>query len=122
MISLIERTLRNGYRKTNSTHANVGGDQVLSILVDDLVTGKETQDVGVRLEGLDDTKDLLEVDGVVRGPRLTAVERAIGQRRVDIQNDIDTGTVEVRDTLVVVERGLQVVNTDGVDLYRIISH
>lgn len=95
---------------------NVLGGGVSSFLVDNLVSSKETEEVVVVLEALNDTKDLLVVDGTVGGPRGAAVEVATLQRVADIEDHVDTGSVEDGSTLVVVERGLQVVNTDGVDL------
>lgn len=103
------------------TYADVfrGGES--SILVDNLVTGKETQDVVEVLESLNDTEDLLVVAGVVGGPGLLAVQGAGGEGRVDIENHVDSSRVEDGDTLVVVKAGLQVVDTDGVDLVGPIS-
>lgn len=98
----------------NST--DVLGGRVDSLLVDDLVSSKETEQVVVVLEALNDTKDLLVVNGAVSGPRSAAVEVATLQRVADIEDHVDTGSVEDRGTLVVVERRLQVVHTDGVDL------
>lgn len=97
---------------------NVGGDRLDGILVDDLVTGEETQNVVEVLEGLDDTEDLLVVFGIVGVLGRSTVQGAVLERRVDIKDHVDTGGVEDGGTLVVVKRGRQVVDTDGVDLSR----
>lgn len=99
-----------------NTYTHVSGNALDTLLVDYLVTGEESQSVGVVLEALDDTEDLLEVDLVVgrlgRGP----VNGSAGQGRVDIENHVDAGRVEDGGTLIVVEAGVEVVDTDSVDL------
>lgn len=103
-------------RVVRGTNPNVGGDLLDTVLVDDLVSGEEGQSVGVVLEGFDHAKDLLHVDGVIRGPGCRPVQGTVLQRRVDIQNQVDTGRVEDGGTLVMVEVRAHVVDTDGVDL------
>lgn len=95
---------------------NVGGSQASGILVDHFVSGEETKNVVEGLEGLDDTKDLPVVGVGVGGPGSSAVQVAIGEGGVDIEDHVDTGGIEDRGALVVVESGLEVVHTDGVDL------
>lgn len=112
---------REKRQKKKRTYADISRNKVLSILVDDLVTSEKAQNIGIRFECLNNTEDLLEVDRIVRSPRLTTVQRAIVERRVDIKDHIDTSTVEVGDTLVVIERGFQVVDANSVDLSRKIS-
>lgn len=62
----------------------VGWSQPGSSLVDNLVTGKETEEVVKVLEGLNHAEHLGKVDGVVGSPGRRTVEGTIGQRRVDI--------------------------------------
>lgn len=104
--------------RQRGTYTNVSRGLIDTLLVDNLVTGKETQGVGEVLEGLDDTEDLLVVDRVVGAGRVGAVKRATGQRGVHIENHVDTRSVEDGGTLAVVDIGRQVVHTDGVDLDR----
>lgn len=99
-----------------TTYSDVVGNQLNTVLVDNLVTREETSSVGVVLECLNDTKDLGHVDGVVGLPRSTTVEGAVLERRVDIENHVDTGSVEDGSAVIVVSRGSQVVHTDTVDL------
>lgn len=56
------------------------------------------------------------VDGVVGLPRSTTVEGAVLERRVNVENHVDTGGVEDGSAVIVVSRGSQVVHTDTVDL------
>jgi hypothetical protein len=88
----------------------------MGVLIDDLVSSEEAQDVVVILEALDNTEHLLVVDGAIGGPWLAAIQITTRQRVADIKNHVDAGGVEDRSTLIVVERGFQVVDTDGVDL------
>lgn len=87
-----------------------------TVLVDHLITGEETSNVGEVLESLDDTEDLGHVFRVIRLPWRSAVKGAISKGRVDVQNQVDTSSVEDRSTFVVVGRGGQVVYTNAVDL------
>ena len=95
---------------------DIEGSQAGGILVDDLVSGEEAEDVVEGLERLNDTKHLLVVGIGVGGPRSGAVEVAIGERGVDVEDHVDTGSIEDGGALVVVEGGLEVVDSDGVDL------
>lgn len=87
---------------------------VTGILVDNLVSGEETQDIVEVLEGLDDTENLLEVCGAVGLPGRNTVQSSFGG--VDIEDHVDTGRIENGSTFVVVKSGGQVVNTNSVDL------
>lgn len=107
--------LRDVVLHVTNDRANVGRSQPGGILVDNLVAGEETENIVKVLECLDDTKDLLEVEMAVGSPGLHAVESTIGQGRVDVEDDVNTGRVEDGNALVVVEVGLDVVDTDSVD-------
>jgi hypothetical protein len=85
-------------------------------VVHDLVSSEEGECVGERLEVLDDTEDACEVVLVVRSPWLGAVDALAGERRVDIQDHVDTGGIEDGHALGVVEGGVDVVYTDSVHL------
>ena len=95
---------------------HVSRGQASGVLVDDFVSSKEAQSVVEGLEGLDHTKDLVVVVIGVGGPGSGAVQVAIGEGRVHIEDHIDTRRIEDGGALVVVKSGLQVIHTDGVDL------
>lgn len=112
----LDSQLQHDFAVIEETYSDVVGNQLNTVLVDNLVTREETSSVGVVLECLNDTKDLGHVDGVVRLPRRTTVEGAVLERRVDVENHVDTGGVEDGSAVIVVSRGSQVVHTDTVDL------
>jgi hypothetical protein len=99
------------------TYPDVSGNVLDTLLVDHLVSGEEGQGVGEVLERFDDTKDLLEIDIVVGAFRVGSVKVSAIQRRVDIQDHVDTSCVEDGCALVMVETRRQVVDTDGVNLF-----
>lgn len=85
------------------TYPNVSRNILDTLFVDDLISGEEGQHVGEVLERFDDPKYLLEIDIVVGAFRVGAVEVSAIQRRVDIQDHVDTSCVEDGCALVVVE-------------------
>jgi len=95
--------------------ANVGGCIVSTLFVDDLVTREESEKVGVRCESLDDAENMVQVIAGVSCPRLDAVNVGSVETVVYIQDHVDTSSVEDGCTLVVVDIGNQVVDSDGVD-------
>ena len=84
-------------------------------LEDDLVTGQESEGVGVAGEHLDNREDVLEVFGSVCRPRLLVVQVLVLKRRVDIENQVYSGLGEKGHALVVVHLRVDGVHTDGVD-------
>lgn len=94
---------------------DVSGNVLDTLLVDDLVSGEEGQGVGEVLERFDHTEDLLEIDIIVGAFGVGSVEVSAIQRRVDIQDHVDTSCVEDGCALVVVETRRQVIDTDGVN-------
>ena len=102
---------------TNNS-AHVLGSSVGGILVDDLISSEESEKVVVVLEAFNDTEDLLVVDSAVGGPGSAAVQVTTLQRVADIEDHVDTGGVEDGDAFVVVQAGLEVVDTDSVNLLR----
>lgn len=85
-------------------------------VVHNFVGREEGKSVGVVLEVLDNTKDACEVVLVVRGPWLGAVDALTGERRVDIEDQVDTSGIEDRHALGVVQSRVDVVDTDSVHL------
>jgi hypothetical protein len=71
--------------------------------------------VGVGCEGLDDAENMVEILAGVSCPRRRAVNVGSREAVVDIQDHMNTSSVEDRCTLVVVEIGDQVVDSDSVD-------
>lgn len=98
------------------TYPDVSGNVLDTLLVDDLVSGEEGQGVGEVLERFDHTEDLLEIDIIVGAFGVGSVKVSAIQRRVDIQDHVDTSCVEDGCALVVVETRRQVIDTDGVNL------
>lgn len=88
-----------------------------TLLIDHFISREEGQSVGVVLESLNDSKDLLEVFGIIAALGVRSIEVITFQRRVDVQNHVDSSSVEDRHALIVVEFRREVVNTDGVDLF-----
>jgi len=83
--------------------------------VDNLVTGEESEDVVVSGEDLNNLKDVLEVHGSVGGPWLHIVQVLVLKGRVDIEHEVDAGSGKHGHALVVVNMGVDGVDTDGVD-------
>ena len=88
--------------------------------VDDLVSGKEEEQVVVVGKRVNGSKDRLQVNIVVRTVEsvlVLSVERVVGC--VGIERQVDTGVIEHLHTLVVVLRVVDGVDTDGVDAERL---
>jgi hypothetical protein len=83
--------------------------------VDDLVSGEESENVVVAGELLHDGEDVLEVHWSIGGPWLSWVHVLVGQRRVDIEDQVDAGSSKHGHALIVVQSGVDGVDTDGVD-------
>jgi hypothetical protein len=85
-------------------------------VVHNFVRGEEGKSVGERLEVLDDTEDACEIVLVVGSPWLSAVDALARERRVDIQDHVDTSGIEDGHALGMVEGGVDIVDTDSVHL------
>lgn len=85
-------------------------------VVHDLVRGEEPKRVGEVLEVLYHTEDVRQVLGVIGCPRLSAVDTLALQRRIDVEDHVDAGGVEDGRTCRVIKGGVDVVNSNGVDL------
>jgi hypothetical protein len=110
MAASLRGTARGG------TYPDIGWSLQSTLLVDDLISGKESDCVGVVLECLNHSEDTREVLDVVGGPGSGLVESAVGQRRVHIKEHVDTGGIEDRGTLVMVGAGGKIVDANRVDL------
>lgn len=104
-----------------TTYPNIRRGLFGTLLINHLISREESQSVGVVFESLNDPKDLLEVFGIVAAFGVRSIEAITFQRRVDVQNHVDSGSVEDRRTFVVVELRREVVDTDSVDLVSDIS-
>jgi hypothetical protein len=76
-------------------------------VVDDLVASKETQQIGIALEGFNDCENMLHVVASVCAPRIAAINVLSIQGSVDVKNNIDSHTIEDWHTFIVVE-GLEI--------------
>lgn len=95
--------------------AQVRGDISGSLnVVHNLVAGEEGQGVGVVLESLDDGEGAVHVSGVVAGPGLETGDTLANQGRVDVEDHVHASGVEDGGASIVVQVGVQVVDTDGV--------
>jgi hypothetical protein len=95
--------------------ADVGGCIISTLFVDDLVTGEESKKIGVRCECLNDAENMVQILTGISRPRCRAVDVGVGEAIVHIQEHVNTSSVEDGCTLVVVDLGNQVVNSDSVD-------
>lgn len=86
-----------------------------ALLVNDLVSGKESKGVVVAGELLHDGEDVLEVHWGVGGPWLSWVHVLMGEWGVDVKDQVDAGSSEHSHALVVVEGSVDGVDTDSVD-------
>jgi hypothetical protein len=90
------------------------------LCVDDLVTREEEEQVVVVGEGINGSKDVLEVSVVVRSVQrllVLTVKRVLG--RVGIESKVDTRIIEHLHALVVVLRVVDGVDADGVNAERL---
>lgn len=85
------------------------------LFIDNLIPREKRQRVRIILEPLNDTKDLLEVSGVIAVPRLRAIKVIALQRRVDIEDHIDASSIEYRCAFIVVQTGREIVHTNSVN-------
>jgi hypothetical protein len=85
-----------------------------SYIVDDLIASKESQCIRVSLEVLNLGEDVGHVVLSVRGPRRRSVNGH--EWRVDIHNDVNTGSIEDAHALVMVRLWVDIVDANGVDL------
>lgn len=95
---------------------DVGSSTGVVTLVDDLVAREEEEEVVVALERINCSKDILQIDVVVRavesGVRL-AVKRVLGS--VGVESQVDSGVIEHLHALIVVLGVIDCVDTDCVD-------
>jgi hypothetical protein len=83
--------------------------------VHDLVAREESKSVGVVLESFDHGEDVLEVSLGVSRAGVGAVDVLSFVGGVDVENDVDADRVEDGHALIVVQGGVEVVRTDGVN-------
>lgn len=98
--------------QVTSDGLDIGGGLGGRTVVDNLVTGEESEGVGVTSELVDSSEDVLQVDVVVGDLGILTVQRVLGS--VDIQNQVDTSLGEGIHALIVIGRVVDGVNTDGV--------
>ena len=88
-------------------------------LLHDLVAREEGKSVGVVGEGLENGKGALRVLGVVALPWVVGGEGLGDTGAVDVDDHVDTGSVEDTGASIVVEGGVEVVRADGVDTHNL---
>lgn len=109
--------LRDVVFQVTLNSANVHGIKLGSVqVVHDFVGSEETERVGQVLEVLDDPKDAGKVVGVIAGPWLGTVNTLALQGRIDIENHVNSGSVEDGGAFGMVEFGVNVVYSNGVHL------
>ena len=88
----------------------------MRIFIYDFVSSKEPEHIGIIHESFHDGENTLqEILGIRRG-RLFAVEMLTIDGCADVQQEVDPGGIVDRDTLVVVQLRVKIVDTDGVNL------
>lgn len=90
----------------------------MGVFVDDFVSGEEPKQVRIILEGLYDGEDTRQEILIVSRGGFFAVEMLARDGSADVQEDVDSGGVVDRHTFIVVQRGVNVVDSNGVDLKR----
>lgn len=93
----------------------VGRGLSRATIENDLVTSQERQRVVVPREDLNDTENMLEVHRSVCGPWHLVVQVLVLQRRVDIENQVDSSSSQKGHTLIMVGSRVYRVNTNSVD-------
>lgn len=88
-------------------------------IVDNFVCREECQGIWVVLEALNVAEDVLEIASIIACPRFSSIERHL--RRVDIDNDVNTGRIEDAHAKIVVGGWVHVVDTNCVDLGKLES-
>lgn len=83
------------------------------IVIDDLVSGEESEGVGVLCERINCREDVLEVDGVVGWAWVGSVKGV--ERRVDVEHEVDASSCQLVHAIVVGGGVVDGVHTDGVD-------
>lgn len=105
---------RNVLLKVADHGTDVSRCALVAVLVQDLVAGEETQQVGVVPESLDDGKDVVHILLGVRGRGIRAVNVLAGLAAVDIDDHVHAGGVEDGDAFIVIQIRREVVHSDGV--------
>ena len=85
-------------------------------IIDDFVSSKEAQCVRVAFKGLHHSEDPCEIPRVVARPWATSIQTLPTQRRVDIKKHVDSNSVEDTGAKVVIQRRIQVIDAQGVQL------
>lgn len=106
-------TSRDVASHVTSDSLDVGSTGSGGIIVDDLVSREEGQDVGVVGKSINGSKDVLEVYGVVRGVGIGTVERVEGS--IDIEHQVDSRRCQSVHAGIVVCRVIDRVDTDSID-------
>lgn len=91
---------------------DIGSSRGRRTVIDNLVTGEESEGVLVAGESINSSEDVLEVDIVVRLRGLGTVDGVFGS--VDIEHQVDASISQGIHALVVVLRVVDRVDTDGV--------
>ena len=85
------------------------------LIVHNLIRRKESECIRVALEILHHAKDPRQVALMIACPRLVTIDRLARKRPVDVQNHVDSSSVEDGSAIIVVECRVDVVHADRVD-------
>ena len=88
-------------------------------IVHHFIPREKTQQIRVIVESLDNGKDVVEISGAVAAVKVARIETLVGQRGVDIQQHVNSNSIEYRHAIIVIESGVEIVHADCVDTQRL---
>lgn len=91
-------------------------------IIHNLICSKEAKGVGEIFEVFYNSKDASEVIRVVARPRCRSIDAFALERRIDIEYHVYSSCIEDGRTCRVVERGVNIVDADCVDLDKLSVH
>lgn len=90
--------------------------KILDTLVVDDFSDEEASRVGIKRESFHHTKDMLHEFLAVGFCWLSPVQSTIRQKRVDVHDHVDAGSIEDGSTVIMIGAGVHVVHMDGINL------
>lgn len=111
--NLPEPTATNILTKIPSNSLDIRRGGRRRTIIDNLITGEESQSILILGELLDGSKDVLQIDIIVGLLRLRAIDRVLGG--IDVEHEVDASIGQRIHTLIVILGVVDRVDTDGVD-------